>query len=90
MQFDKAIFDNESSITLNGSHFDLMIISWDALKNHLFVEPEMDVIYLSLIKNFKELGWWNDADDCSFQYSLYKNKSKLVIILTSDGSLRHT
>lgn len=38
----------------------------------------MDAIYLSLIKSYKELGWWNDVDECSFQYNAYRNKSKLV------------
>lgn len=90
MQFNRTEFDPESRIMLNGSYFDLFIISWNVLKDHLFIGPEMDAIYLSLIKSFKELGWWKDADDCSFQYNLYKNKSELVKALTQKQYLSYS
>lgn len=81
MQFEETEFNKIHSIKLRGSQFNLLVIPWEIIKNHLFVEPEMDAIYLSFIKSYKDLGWWSDADDCSFNYNLYKNRSQLVNIL---------
>jgi uncharacterized protein YjbI with pentapeptide repeats len=83
MQFEKAFFNDQAKIFLNGSHFSFLIIPWNIINKILFKNTEMDATYLSLIKSYKELGWWNDADECSFQYNIYKNKSKLVKKLIS-------
>jgi hypothetical protein len=89
MQFEKALFNGQTQINLTGSHFNLLIIPWKIIDIYLSKGPEMGAIYLSLIKSYKELGWWNDADDCNFQYNIYKNKSnlikKLMMILTSSN-----
>ena len=89
MQFEKAFFNDQAQIVLNGSHFNLLIIPWNIIKKYLSKSTEMDAIYLSLIKSYKELGWWNDADECSFQYNVYRNKSKLVEKLMGIQPLSH-
>jgi hypothetical protein len=40
-------------------------LSWDQIKDHFVYD---DIAYLSLVKNFKELGNFEDADDCYFQF----------------------
>ncbi|VVB72009.1 Pentapeptide repeats (9 copies) [uncultured archaeon] len=89
MQFEKVMFDDQSKIILNGSHFNSLIIPWNIIKLYLFIDVDMSAIYLSLIRSYKELGWWNDADECSFQYNLYMNKNRLIKVLTSAQTMPH-
>lgn len=52
-----------------------MIVDWVTIKTHLDKEGNDDASYLALIKNFSDLGRFDDADDCKLQYkTLYKNK----------------
>jgi hypothetical protein len=48
-------------------------IEWDAIKEILDCD---DRVYLALVKNFKNLGWFDDADNCYYEYRNAKMKEK--------------
>jgi len=57
--------DEESRISLNNSAFSQLFVRWDAIKDHLIYDG---AAYLALIKNFKNIEYFGDADDCYYQY----------------------
>lgn len=65
MWLDKVDFCEESRISLNNSDFNQLTVRWDAIKDHLIYDG---AAYLALIKNFKNLEYFVDADDCYYQY----------------------
>ena len=42
-----------------------ILVRWDSIKNHLVYN---ELAYLYLIRNFKSLGFFDDADDCYYEY----------------------
>jgi len=67
--FENAIF--QKNLHLTRSRFDKMYIRWNNIKKNLYYDDET---YISLIENFKELGYYNDADNC---YYLMREKQFL-------------
>ena len=63
MQLDDAQF--LSLMYLDNSSFDRLSMRWFTIKDHLFFN---DQAYQMLIKNYKDLGWFTDADSCYYQY----------------------
>lgn len=60
-----AEFSNRSIISLNGSNFQNFLAPWSALDGRGSYD---NGTFLSLIRNYNELGWFEDADDCHYQY----------------------
>lgn len=58
-----AVFEKE--VNLIGAKFVSLNVVWDSLKNKLICDGPT---YLLLIKNFKELEQFEDADNCYYQY----------------------
>jgi hypothetical protein len=69
-----AVFSDNSRIFLQNSEFIHLLIKWDDLKNHL---PFDGSVYLALIKNFKDLEQFSDADECYYQYRYRSMKGPL-------------
>ena len=44
-------------------------ILWNSIKNGLQCD---DSVYLTLIKNFKDKGWFEDSEDCYYKYRQWK------------------
>ena len=65
MQLDNATFGENARINLNGSDFTRFIVRWDVIKNRLVYNG---AAYLALVKNYKSLEWFDDADECYYQY----------------------
>jgi len=65
MRLFKASFGCESRISLQGSDFDRLEVRWASVKDWLVYDG---AVYLALMKNFRNLEWFDDADDCYFQY----------------------
>jgi hypothetical protein len=61
--FEKAIF--EDKICLTRASYSKLYIRWNNIKKGLFYD---DYAYLALIKNFKDLNYLEDSDNCYFQY----------------------
>lgn len=73
--FNKVDFTGTKfiKITLNGSDFNKMTISWNDLKNSLVYDG---TTYLKLIKNFKGIEQFDDANLVIYQYRQKKQESK--------------
>ncbi len=56
-------------ITLQASNFTRLEARWDSLRNYLIYDGPM---YLSLTKNYNNLEWFEDADDCYYHYRIEK------------------
>ncbi|HWQ19747.1 MAG TPA: pentapeptide repeat-containing protein [Methanotrichaceae archaeon] len=65
MQLDNASFGKDSKIVLKDADFTKFVAKWSAIKDRLEFNG---AAYLALVKNYKNLEWFDDADDCYFQY----------------------
>jgi len=67
-----AKYNENSTITLRESNFRNLRVPWKHIKNRLVYSTEISssemlidkLTYLNLIKNFNEIGWFDDADSC--------------------------
>lgn len=74
-----AEFGYKANILLKDADFDqTKDIRWDGIKEHLDYEKNGNTIFLSLVENFKSLGFFDDADDCNYVYrdNMRKEKGK--------------
>ncbi len=69
--FDGSQFNSTADFT--GSQFKDRFIGWDNIRDALTCD---EATYLGLIKNFKEHGQFDDADDCYYTYR-YRNMNTL-------------
>ena len=65
--FQGAIFNGRAWST--GAAFNGYLIGWSEIKNSLISD---EVTYLRIIKNFRDHGQFDDADDCYYQYRIRK------------------
>jgi hypothetical protein len=65
MQLDNATFGDGVMINLNDADFDRFVVRWSILKDRLVFNG---ATYQALVKNYKNLEWFDDADDCYYQY----------------------
>jgi uncharacterized protein YjbI with pentapeptide repeats len=63
--FDNAKFDKMASLSLEKTHYGKLYAKWQNIADSLIHNDET---YLSLIKNYKDLGWFEDANDCYYSY----------------------
>ncbi|MCX6678208.1 MAG: pentapeptide repeat-containing protein [Methanothrix sp.] len=61
--FENTTFHGELSLTK--TRYDKLFIRWHNIKSGINYD---DTAYLSLMKNFKDLGYYEDYDSCYFQY----------------------
>jgi len=64
----EAIFDNakfSKTLYLTRTRYDKIYIRWYNINGGLGYD---DATYMSLLKNFKDLGYFEDYDSCYFQY----------------------
>jgi uncharacterized protein YjbI with pentapeptide repeats len=67
--FDKTCFNG--SIDLTRIKFDRLYIYWDEIKDKLTYD---DTAYILLIENFRNLVFFEDADNCYFQFRTERRK----------------
>jgi len=65
MQLDNATFGEETRINLNNADFTKFVMRWAIIKDRLEYNG---AAYLALVKNYKGLEWFDDADECYYQY----------------------
>ncbi len=63
--FDNASFDKD--ISLNQTYYQRLYARWSCLEKGLKYNDEA---FLSLIENYKNLGWFEDADNCYYKYRI--------------------
>ncbi len=65
MQLDNATFGDSSRISLKDADFNRFIVRWNTIKDLLIFNG---AAYQALVKNYKNLEWFDDADECYYQY----------------------
>ncbi|NYT01666.1 MAG: hypothetical protein GKC10_02770 [Methanosarcinales archaeon] len=64
-----AILGNNTTLNLKDSDINRMLVSWEAIDEHLVYHGSS---YLMLIRNFRGLEQYADADDCYYRYKREK------------------
>jgi len=63
----KSQFKKNCKIKLNGAKFhNRLEVQWNDIKNYLEAQNASDLS--ALVKNYSELGWFDDADNCYLAY----------------------
>jgi uncharacterized protein YjbI with pentapeptide repeats len=65
MQLDDVVFAENSRINLNSTDFTKFVVRWSAISDRMVYNG---AAYLALVKNYKSLEWFDDADNCYYQY----------------------
>lgn len=66
-------FKSCSEIVLNDSNFSRLDVRWEWIKDHISYDG---AAYLALIKNFKMLEHFEDADECYYKYRQISQSKK--------------
>lgn len=74
MHLSKAIFGEKSTISLRFSDFNRLETRWKSIIGKIEYDGSA---YLALVKNFNNLEFFNDADDCYFYYRTIRRKEHL-------------
>ncbi|MBE9595154.1 MAG: hypothetical protein IMF19_16940 [Proteobacteria bacterium] len=69
----RAVFGDKSKILLKDSDYTKLNVRWNDIKDYLEYDGAS---YLALVKNFKNLEQFDDADDCYYQYRKIKQAKK--------------
>ncbi|OPY50708.1 MAG: hypothetical protein A4E49_02599 [Methanosaeta sp. PtaU1.Bin112] len=84
-QFESdAMFDGAeffSNLTLNWTRYKKMYIRWNSIGNLI----SDDAGYMSLIRNFKDLGYFEDADDCYYRFRVEQFEREYLGGTSPDG-----
>jgi len=75
MRLSDAVFSGQ--IDLHNADFVRLEVRWPALRHHLVYDG---AAYLSLAKNFRNLEWFEDADDCYYHYRRMSQSCKTLLI----------
>jgi len=73
-------------ISLEYPELNYFFASWDSIKNHILYHEST---YLALVKNYRNLGWFDDADNCYYAFrklaqtnkKWYKKPNRLIDLL---------
>ena len=75
MVFDGSAFREGSRLYLSKADINRMIVSWSQIRDLLSFDT---AAYLSLIKNYKDLGQGNDANECYYEYRYLNQAHKPI------------
>ncbi|TFH48833.1 MAG: hypothetical protein E4G89_05680, partial [Methanothrix sp.] len=65
MQLDNVTFSENSKINLNSTDFSKFVVHWSTIRDRMVYNG---AAYLALVKNYKSLEWFDEADECYYQY----------------------
>lgn len=65
MQLDNVVFSENSKINLNSTDFTKFVVHWGTIRDRMVFNG---AAYLALVKNYKSLEWFDEADECYYQY----------------------
>lgn len=75
MMLEGSVFNENSRLFLARADVNKLMVSWSQIKDILSYDTSA---YLSLVKNYKDLGQSSDANDCYYEYRyLNQNNKKL-------------
>lgn len=69
-----AVFEKDSTVLLKYSEFSRLEIPWNLIRDKLEYDGSA---YLALVKNYNNLEWYDDADECNYQYHTIRRKEHL-------------
>lgn len=69
LKLSDALFSPGSSIHLKDFNFNRIAVRWNSIKDHI---PFNGSVYLTLVRNFRNLEQFEDQDDCYYQYRKVK------------------
>lgn len=75
MDFSNTYFHEKSKVSFKDFSFWRLFVRWNDFKDHLS-DSNDDSAYLSLIQNFKNIGFFGDADDCLYWYGNWRRKNQ--------------
>lgn len=75
MVFEGSAFQESSRLYLAKADINRLMVSWSQIQDILNFDSSA---YLSLIKNYKDLGQNNDANDCYYEYRYLNQASKPI------------
>ncbi len=78
-----AIFEKDSTVLLKHAEFSRLELPWKLIRNKLEHDGST---YLALFKNYNNLEWFDDADECNYQYRTIRRKKQLHGIKMDYGS----
>ncbi|MFB3766572.1 MAG: pentapeptide repeat-containing protein [Methanotrichaceae archaeon] len=67
IQLDDVVFAKDSKINLKDADFTRFVVRWNTIKDRLIYNG---AAYQALVKNYKNLEWFDDADECYYQYRM--------------------
>ena len=83
MDLESVVFEENSKLNLAGSSFVRLIVPWNQIKDHLVFDGS---VYQALIRNYKDLQRFADADDSYYDYRAATNSGFLdTLALLSCG-----
>ena len=65
--FENATFYPNTNLDLTRSFYKRMFLPWDRI-NQNQASPSDDDAYLALMRNYMNLGWYEDANSCYYEY----------------------
>ncbi len=74
MFLQNVTFETDSRILLKYSEFSRLEVFWKLIRNRLEYDGS---VYLALVKNYNNLEWFDDADECNYQYRTIRRKEHL-------------
>jgi len=80
-------FDKPRSLALNCNQFNKIYLRWNNISEALAYDDET---YLFLVKNYKNLGLFEDANNCYFQYRTERRRYLEPYYSTLDFALEKT
>lgn len=75
MVLDGSVFNESSELFLAKADINKFMVSWSLIKDILCFDTSA---YLSLVKNYKDLGQSNDANDCYYEYRYLNQNNKAI------------
>ena len=73
IRLSNPTFGDKSNLHLTGADFYRLYLRWDDVKDNLAYDG---AAYMALVKNFKNLEYFGDADDCYYQYRWESQRRK--------------
>jgi hypothetical protein len=61
-----------SGLDLTHTRFELLELRWNPIKGHLICD---ETTYVALIKNYENLAWFDDADECLYAYGNWRREN---------------
>ncbi len=75
-----------NGLLLTGSDFKRLVVPWNNIENHLVLQNPSDLN--PLIKNYNELGWFDDADHCYLRYKILLKNNFMNELFNKESSVK--